>query len=195
MSDEKESDGAPGSGSEPFLRRWSRRKADLRAGMELEPGPSSAAEADSANASGPGNPTASAEAVPPVELPDLDTLGEDSDYSAFMSPGVDADLRRKALRKLFRSAKFNVIDDMDDYCGDFTQFEALGGIVTADMKHNVERLARKAAEALDGTGQDRQTAAPAQAPAATPVEDAASDAPAERLEPEKEEHDGNDRPA
>jgi hypothetical protein len=192
MSDEKEAGAAGESGQEPFLRRWSRRKAEVRSGAGVEPDPSSA-EVDSAGPTGPeGEAGAVGEAI---ELPDLDTLGEDSDYSAFMSPGVDADLRRKALRKLFASPKFNVIDDMDDYCGDFTQFESLGGIVTADMKHQMERLARAAADALNEDGKGTETAALSAAPAATPSEDAASDAPAAQPEQEKEEHDGNERPA
>jgi hypothetical protein len=189
MSDEKEAGAAGESAQEPFLRRWSRRKAEVRSGADVEPDPPSA-EADSAGPTGPeGEAGAVGEAL---ELPDLDTLGEDSDYSAFMSPGVDAELRRKALRKLFASPKFNVIDDMDDYCGDFTQFESLGGIVTADMKHQMERLARAAAEALEEDGQGSETAALA---AATPGEDAASDAPVAQPEQEKEEHDGHERPA
>jgi hypothetical protein len=192
MSDEKEALAAGESDNEPFLRRWSRRKADVRSGVEVEQNPSSAG-AEAAGPPGPGGEPG-AEAGQAVELPDLDTLGEDSDYSAFMSPGVDADLRRKALRKLFSSPKFNVIDDMDDYCGDFTRFEGLGGIVTADMKHHVERLARAAEKALDDAGQP-ETAAVAAAPAATPVEDAARAAPAGQVEPEKEDHDGSERPA
>jgi hypothetical protein len=188
MSDEKEAGAAGKLDPEPFLQRWSRRKAEVKAGVGVEPDPSSA------DAAPVQSPQENAQAEVAVELPDLDTLSEDSDYSAFMSQGVDADLRRKALRKLFSSPKFNVIDEMDDYCGDYTKFESLGGIVTADMKHHMERLAREAAEALEEAGQ-RDEAALAAAPAATPVEAAASDAPADHPEQEKETHDGNERPA
>jgi hypothetical protein len=189
MSGQKHPGAASASPDEPFLERWSRRKANVKAGVEVEADPP--AEDVVAQAPVPEEP---AQAPVAVELPDLDTLSEDSDYSAFMSQGVDADLRRKALRKLFSSPKFNVIDDMDDYCGDYTKFEILGGIVTADMKHHMERLARAAAEALEEAGQ-RDEAALAAAPAATPVEAAAGDAPADHPEQEKETHDGNERPA
>jgi hypothetical protein len=189
MSDEKETGAAGELDTEPFLQRWSRRKAEVKAGVEAEPDPSAA------DAAPEQSPEKNAQPGVAVELPDLDTLRDDSDYSAFMSPGVDADLRRKALRKLFGSPKFNVIDDMDDYCGDYTKFESLGGIVTADMKHHVERLARAAAESLEEASQRDQAAALAAAPAATPVEGVASDTPAEQPEIQKEEHDGNERPA
>jgi hypothetical protein len=82
-------------------------------------------------------------------LPDLESLGQDSDYSAFLGPEVDPSLRRMALRKLFRSPKFNVRDGLDDYCGDFTSFAPMGDIVTADMRHHIERAAREVMAACD----------------------------------------------
>jgi hypothetical protein len=188
MSGEKKAGTAEPPGSEPFLQRWSRRKADARSGLESEP------EALPSGADTPGALPEGPEGSEAVELPDLDSLGEDSDYSAFMSPGVDAGLRRKALRKLFSSPKFNVIDDMDDYCGDFTKFESLGDIVTADMKHHIERLARAAAEALDEAGQE-EAAAMAATPTGLPAQGETAGQPAEQTQQEKEEHDGNERPA
>jgi hypothetical protein len=80
---------------------------------------------------------------PAVALPDLDQLDQDSDYSAFLAPGVDANLRRRALRKLFHSPKFNVFDGLDTYRDDFTSFPALGNVVTADMRHQLERLSKQ----------------------------------------------------
>ena len=121
------------SADEPFLARWSRRKSGAR-----EDAGTPAADAPRAEAERP------AADLPPGEpaLPDIESLGEDSDYSAFLSPKVDEGLRRQALRKLFRSPKFNVCDGLDDYCGDFTRFDALGDLITADMRHHLERAAR-----------------------------------------------------
>ena len=164
---------------EPFLARWSRRKAGARE-----------------DAVAPAAEPAPAEVVPPATevpagepvLPDIDSLGEDSDYSAFLSPKVDEGLRRQALRKLFRSPKFNVCDGLDDYCGDFTQFAALGDVITADMRHHLERAAR----AVERLAADQQSA-----PA--PVEQAAAasasvDVP-DRVDAEtKEQEPDDDRP-
>jgi hypothetical protein len=85
------------------------------------------------------------EALPPgdEDMPPLDTLGEDSDFSAFMSPRVSDTLRKQALRKLFRSPKFNVISLMDDYIDDYRNFPALGDVVTSDMKHAAARIIEK----------------------------------------------------
>lgn len=144
--------GQPQGTEENFLQRWSRRKSTAREASE--PGESigdvavESAGPASADAQGPTTgPVAPVEAAP---LPDLDQLDQDSDYSAFLAPGVDAALRRKALRKLFHSPKFNVCDGLDDYCDDFTVFAPLSaGVVTADMRHHMERAARKLAEQLE----------------------------------------------
>jgi hypothetical protein len=58
---------------------------------------------------------------------------------------VDAALRKRALRKLFSSPKFNVFDGLDTYRDDFTSFPPLGEVVTADMRHHLERIAKEIA--------------------------------------------------
>jgi len=82
------------------------------------------------------------------DMPDVETLGEGSDYKGFMSPGVSDKLRKLALRKLFAGAGFNIRDGLDDYDEDFTNFEPLGDIVTCDMKHRAEVEEEKRQKAL-----------------------------------------------
>ena len=97
---------------------------------------------------GASEPAVEAEKVPTDEdMPPLDSLDQNSDYSGFLSPGVTEGLRRRALRKLFLSAAFNVPDGLDDYDDDFTSFQALGDIVTSDMKHQAEMEAERAKQA------------------------------------------------
>ena len=139
MSDEPSSS-PDDAAEEPFLERWARMKT--RANAESPPVPPPAIETQ--------RPPDPASGSPMLPLPDLDLLDADSDYSAFLQPGVDLLLRRRALRKLFHSPKFNVLDGLDDYMGDFTSFEKLGDLVTADMRHQLERAARAAADALEG---------------------------------------------
>lgn len=148
-----------------FLARWSRLKE--RAREEAKSPPAEAPEpvpAESASATAAA-PASSETPAAEVKLPDLDLLDGDSDYSAFLSPGVDLLLRRRALRKLFHSPKFNVLDGLDDYMGDFRNFEPLGDIVTADMRHRIEQAAERLAESLE----EPRQAAP-DAPAADPAE-------------------------
>lgn len=81
-----------------------------------------------------------------ADMPDIESMTADSDYTDFLSPGVSEELRRIALRKLFRSEVFNIRDGLDEYDGDYTHFEKLGDIVTSDMKHQLELEAKRKAE-------------------------------------------------
>lgn len=166
MSEPDPDDAPDGAAGEPFIGRWSRLKARSRA-SEAQGGPGSTGSAPAAAEAGGPRPgeTGAAPAAPP--LPDLETLGEDSDYSAFLSPEIDAALRKRALRKLFHSPKFNVFDGLDTYRDDFTSFPALGSVVTADMRHQLERAARElAARAADAVKSGTPaTAAPSEPPA------------------------------
>ena len=155
MSEDRRDDQLTDDEGEGFLSRWSQRKAMARDGVELPDEPelpdlppaTEAADADNAPAT---VDSEAGDAEPPTELPPLESLDENSDYSAFLNKDVSPDLRQKALRKLFQSPKFNVRDGLDDYDWDFTNPEPLGGIVTAEMRYRIkaelERLARKALE-------------------------------------------------
>jgi hypothetical protein len=162
---------------EPFLRRWARLKADpsAREDEQLAQAPASPPPADGAVAKGEAA-DAPGEQLPPADedLPPLETLDEHSDYSGFMSPRVSETLRKQALRKLFRSQKFNYICELDDYIDDYTSFPALGDIVTSDMKHAAERLLQKQLEAEEADA----AAAAAAAGAGEADGDEASDTPA-----------------
>lgn len=80
------------------------------------------------------------------DMPPIESLNEDSDYSGFMSSGVSDELRNLALRKLFKAPQFNIRDGLDEYDEDFTSFETLGDILTCDMKHQLEIEAKKKLE-------------------------------------------------
>jgi len=161
---------------EPFLERWSRRKAQARSGDDAPP-----VEASSSDTEVAGETHGHAAGGVAPALPDLETLDEGSDYSAFLGAGVDETLRRKALRKLFHSPKFNVCDGLDDYCDDFTSFEKLGDVITADMRHQLER----AAERLERLADSAEAREPPGDAAAAPLDGADAEAPDDddRIEP------------
>ncbi|MFT5174109.1 MAG: hypothetical protein ACI8W7_002296 [Gammaproteobacteria bacterium] len=149
-------DAKPG---ETLLARWARVK---RGALREAPAHEQLPEQDSAHSQAQPEPNAEQETeqetaqqslaldhAPPVltdaDMPELSSIGDDDDYSGFMSPGVSEGLRNKALRQLFMSAQFNVLDGLNDYDDDFTTFEALGDIVTSDMRHRVQMQAEQAA--------------------------------------------------
>lgn len=130
--------------SETFLGRWSR--------LKTTGGDTGSADLAEVPETLPEDASSGQEPAPELkdeDMPEVETIGEDSDVSAFLSAGVSEGLRRKALRKLFTGAKFNIRDGLDDYDDDFRTFTPLGGIMTADMRHHAERkieALKKAAE-------------------------------------------------
>jgi hypothetical protein len=91
---------------EAFLSRWSRKKNESRVEEKAPP------------------PTATEPVETPAptklpELPDVETLTAQSDFSLFMQEGVPDELRSKALKKLWASDPFfNTTDGLDLYTDD-----------------------------------------------------------------------------
>jgi hypothetical protein len=54
-------------------------------------------------------------------LPDIASLGADSDLSMFMGADVDPQLRVRALKKLFTDPHFNRMDGLDVYVDDYSK--------------------------------------------------------------------------
>ena len=111
------------------------------------------------------DPAAELDAEEPAEkeltdedVPPLDSLGPDSDYSDFLSSDVSPKLRREALRKLFSSDKFNVTDGLDDYAEDYSRHTPLGDIVPAEMRARLAAVAARAGTKPGSTGAPRTTA-------------------------------------
>jgi hypothetical protein len=134
--------------NETFLQRFHRRKTAARQATEASQAPlTGVTEAARVPPRTESEPEQAPE-LTDADMPPLETLTADSDYRGFLSPKVSESLRRAALRRLFHGSAFNVIDELDDYAEDFTTFEALGDIVTADMRHQIEVEARKQAAAV-----------------------------------------------
>lgn len=133
---------------ESFLQRFHRRKTEARSAPIL---PATVSTPDAPDAQTDALAVPEKETPPELtdaDMPPLESLSPESDYTGFLSPKVSEGLRRAALRKLFQSPEFNVIDKLDDYAEDFTTFTALGELVTSDMRHLIEVETRKQAEAL-----------------------------------------------
>jgi hypothetical protein len=114
------------------LARWSRRKAMARAEQAVPPRPDAAPHAETAE-------EVSAIEKTDADMPAIDSLNGDSDYSVFLSPKVSEKLRRTALRKLFHLPQYNFRDELDFCNGDFRNFTPMGNIITADMRYHMER--------------------------------------------------------
>lgn len=109
--------------NEDFLARWSARKLKARSAPPPQP-----AAAAAAPAAGPA--TASGEMVPDrtdaeildeLGLPDPDDLEKGDDFAVFLRAGIPAQLRSRALRRLWLSDPVLAnLDGLNDYEQDFT---------------------------------------------------------------------------
>jgi hypothetical protein len=106
--------------AEGVLARWSRRKQASRHGRAEEEPAAAEPPAVVPEEAAPPPPEAAA-AEPPPELPDPDTLDDPGAFKAFMAKGVPPELRRRALRRLWRlDPIYSHHDGLDDFCGDYT---------------------------------------------------------------------------
>jgi hypothetical protein len=102
------------------LQRWSRRKLDATRTEQQE---SPAASADASLAV----PAATAAQSAPVELPPVESLTPESDFTAFFQAQgkVEETIKRAALKQLLRDPRFNVMDGLDIYVGDYTKSDPI----------------------------------------------------------------------
>ena len=124
---------------EGFLSRWARRKSEVRSGRAAEeapPVPDAAtptaappgvvapvpAEDGKAGRAAPGAAApAAAEELPLPSMEDVARLTRDSVYSAFLRRGVDENVKRAAMKKLFSDPHYNVMDGLDIYIDDYSK--------------------------------------------------------------------------
>jgi hypothetical protein len=123
-----------------FLNRWSKKKL----GAEPELSPSELAEKQSSvqlkktadpSAQGSkdpasGEPTADKKLEPVVgaaqveaapTLEDVLKLTKDSDFSAYVKPGIDPQVQQAAMQKLFSDPRYNIMDGLDIYIDDYSK--------------------------------------------------------------------------
>ncbi|MEO8508106.1 MAG: DUF3306 domain-containing protein [Betaproteobacteria bacterium] len=159
------------------LSRWSRRKLEA-----ARPAPVAAAEVP-LTAAVPAAAAPVPVALPePAPLPPVESLSLESDFSVFMQPKVDEDVKRAALKKLFSDPRFNVMDGLDIYTGDYTQADPMpAGMldklanVYGMLKDEPAAAAKAAADAGADAGAGAGVATPAPATASEPpVVDAAA---------------------
>lgn len=146
------------STGESGLARWSRRKAMVNSARE----PVLPAGTEDSEARQPAEADAAAEKTD-ADMPPIESLHQDSDYAAFLSPKVSEKLRRLALRKLFHLPQFNFRDGLDDYTEDYRNFKPLGDIITANMRYRMERELESLKERMQtGSGDGHENEKPAE---------------------------------
>jgi len=139
--------------AEDFLRRWSRLKHQNELAAEKP------AE----------KPVEKKESSPPAEtkpLPPVETLTRESDFSGFMQPKVEDNLRRAALKKLFSGdPHFNIPDPFEPYSRDWNIADPIppemlatlnqAKVLLFDKQHEPEKAQAEAQEKTEEKPEDR----------------------------------------
>ena len=97
-----------------FLARWSRLKHKTAAKQSSPP-------------------ATSAETKP--DLPPVDSLTFESDFTAYLKANVEESVKRAALKKLLHDPRFNVMDGLDTYIDDYTQNEGISEEMLKTLDH------------------------------------------------------------
>jgi hypothetical protein len=98
-----------------FLTRWSRLKHKAAAEKPAAP-----IKPEQANA---------------AELPAVDSLTFESDFSAYLKANVEESVKRAALKKLLHDPRFNVMDGLDTYIDDYTKNDPIPEEMLKTLEH------------------------------------------------------------
>ena len=168
--------------AESFLRRWARLKSEQSTPQAPEPAPPASLPQTA-------SPAPEAQAVAPEDLPPIEELTAESDFTPFLRAGVPEELKRRALRKLWRSDPvFANLDGLVEYGEDFAAaFRNPGPIATLfqigrgmpgpdDLEETQSAAEPKPDQAEEEAERDRAT--PKQSSSSDPPTAAADDLPA-----------------
>jgi hypothetical protein len=182
--------GRRGPGQRFSLARWSQRKLEAAQAPPATPPATPPASA----------PAPAAGAPVTAELPPVESLTFASDFTPFLRPEVDDQVKRAALKQLFRDPRFNVMDGLDTYIDDYTQADPIAPDVLADLMQRGlfgapperEQPGQTAPPGAAPTGPLQPPALPDSPAAAEPVEVAA---PAPRAAEESDGESPRAKPA
>lgn len=112
--------------AESFFARWSKRKSEMATDA-----PDAAAAPIQDDLPEPLPPASQ----PPPTIEDVANLTPQSDYTRFIGKGVDDNVQRAALKKLFTDPHFNIMDGLDTYIDDYNKFDPIPPEMLALLNH------------------------------------------------------------
>lgn len=190
---------------ESFLHRWSRlKRSEQEEMLAPQPEPQRATQLSSDPSAVPAATAGeladdhAAQKASDAALPPIESLDRDSDYTAFMRAGVAPELRRQALRKLWRSDPvFANLDGLLEYGEDYSAPFKRGGVVSTLYQVGKGMLAPaedSAAEPAMPSAADNSASADSGAPSAgNQPEPVSSAVEIENSANAKKAEDGDDR--
>lgn len=153
--------------TDSFLHRWSRRKQGQASSEEEKPIDETFAGDNEDIACAEMSPESDETDVPSLSMEDVDRLKEGDSAAVFLAKGVSSQIKKAALRKLFHSDTYNVLDGMNEYDLDYSKPTKL----TVEVVESLRKWTREQIEeSIEQSEQIEETAQHTQTPA-----DASSD--------------------
>jgi len=149
--------------SEPenFIARWSRRKRKAKEDAKPAPGANAGEESHAGNDPAPvvsGGASESSEAAFDLtKLPPIETITAETDISAFLAPGVPAELTRAALRRAWAAdPKIRDFIGLSENAWDFNAPNAIAGFGPLEMTDQLrEHLMQMVGQSIEGAAADQ----------------------------------------
>ncbi len=191
----------PGS-DDGFFARWSRRKVEhqrdepavalaVTPPVEANPAPIVVEPA------APPPADQAVEQLPAPTLEDVARLAPGDEISRFVRAGVDPQVKREAMKKLFADPHFNVMDGLDTYIDDYGKPDPIPPEMLRQMVQS--KFLRLFEDEEEKQDEPQQLPAPAAAPSSkveptAPVDDPATTTPDEDPDLQLQPDDPDRRP-
>ena len=118
--------------AEEFFSRWVQRNSERQPAHEEGMQPESTAPQASVSVPCQGEEDRT---IPPLTLEEVGALTRDSDFRPFVARGVDENVRRAAMKRLFSDPHFNVMDGLDVYIDDYSKSVPIPTRILAMLNH------------------------------------------------------------
>lgn len=118
--------------SSSFLQRWSKNKSEsqIEQGQHIEKTENDTPQLSADKV----EDSVTEESDIELTMSDVDTLDGNSSISAFMTEGVEKSIKKAALKKIFLSDEFNVVDGLNDYDHDYASVGSLPSEIAQTLR-------------------------------------------------------------
>ncbi|WP_281544177.1 DUF3306 domain-containing protein [Grimontia sp. SpTr1] len=132
--------------TDSFLHRWSKRKQEQNTAEDEKPPETELIEDDAELVVSEATPESEDSELPPPSMDDVERLREGDSAAAFLAKGVSSQVKKAALRKLFHSDAYNVLDGMNDYDLDYSKTANLSAEVAESLRKWTKEKLEEATE-------------------------------------------------
>ncbi|MGF1762134.1 DUF3306 domain-containing protein [Aliivibrio kagoshimensis] len=115
-----------------FIQRWSKIKTESHS--KASESTQKTGVVDEISTDSASDEPINNESLPLPSMSDVDALESNSSLAGFLSEGVEKSIKKAAMKKIFLSSDFNVLDGLTDYDQDFSSVGSLPAEVAQNLR-------------------------------------------------------------